>query len=407
MIPRQLDTLERQLKFLFGACLQPHAGRDVWELDIIWYPGDVNGRLILEILKQCEQLSALSIHLRHPDGKVEMQQGPSDLECEVLASMIQLMPYLCVFNFRNDYYMNTKMTTSQYSKFSEACADDIGRIRSLDLLGYGHQSLLDFISTPRERKLERLRMDSELDLGDEGLLSLALDSSGGGYYRRGCFVTHFLGLVTPQIKYSVAALGDFRTHAPHLTVLCIKGVQNYEEIRDDERHGKLGSDTWLASALGHLYSLRVLHIGTEYSVPMAALKKLATGHYYRFESLELLNLEASCDSQPYMEQLDWLVSRLVRRRWRNLRHLSLDRRFPVGTQTLKECAQVPRLCMLLVDLEMGRRTVKLMDDLLDTCPRLKDIPTYALRRSKRREEWLARGCPETGERIFLEEVELY
>ena len=404
--PRQLDTVERQMKFLLGGCLRPLAAIAVWDLDIVWYPGNVNGRLILEILKQCKGLCSLKIHLRHYKGKVAIEQGPSDAECDVLASMIQIISRVWEFEFRNDYYMNTTMDASQYSKFLKTCEQDITRIFRLELLGYGHQSLLDTILTARKRKLRHLRIDAELDMVEDGLRSLACHNHRGFYEASGYWVTHFQGLVTPRMKYDVVDLKRFQRHVAFPTIFCIKGVQNYDEIRDDERYGKLGDDSWFISALKIWGMPRVLHIGTEYSVTMGALRTLGSDSFWHLHSLELLNLEASCDPQPHMVALDELVSAIVGQHSQRLRHLSLDRRFSVGAQTLNACSKAPGLSMLLVGLKMSRKTVKLVDGLLDVCPLLKDIPACVVRRSKRRKEWLARGCPESGESIFLDVVDL-
>ncbi|PLB51412.1 hypothetical protein P170DRAFT_487206 [Aspergillus steynii IBT 23096] len=366
--PRDLDTIQRQLRFRYAVALRPDIAATVKKLSLLWNLYGVNNDLIVSILRGCSGVKSLSLQRVSRDLPVS-DDWFSHHDAEAFCQMCESLPRLRSLCFRSGTDLGWCDTGEEIER---RCATTFASLDHLTLEGR------EWLTGPSLKHISRLT-------------SISIDTDGhhGALEQIAKRCPQLQEVSIPSPAFCPEDIIDLSHFSPNLRRLAFCGLWIEESPNI--------SASVLPRVLPHWPLLEKLDIGIFYQTTSSCLQALASPSMASLRYLALNHIDRSSD---VTEQL---IVAVIRRHASTLTFLSLNYFSALYTdEVLSVCASASRLKILHL-LKWPRRPgddapsvqypgvdAAAIDSLLDACPKLLYISNLLRRRSATPERWLAR-----------------
>ena len=404
--PRDLDTIDRQWRFLFTLTVSPHLSQFVQSLKLCWWMGGHNLDLLIKILSKTSNLQALTL-FRGPEEHQVSQLRPQDTEflswllnaCPKLRSLTYLTIKECetseaAYPRYRPLGSNTYAIAAQDTRFQ--AANQLTHLSLKGVADWVDQLFLPHVSS----NLQSLRLDH--------LLNFNFDS-------------RFIQALPHQCP-SLQVLSIESQNAELTDVL--KALPAWGATLKSLHLGTYGPTSihpldFFKDTLSKLTALEDLTFDWRFLCSIETLEAIVQCQsWHRLRSIQILRFEliARMDPRYHSEEaneieqkrLDDALSTLISSTASTLEELKVtrntfnrNRKQPqrLGNRVFVACKEAKKLKRLWIwpclDVEPSY-----IDALLETCPKLDMIPIYLFHLSDAKKAW-ERRVTQAGQRKKL------
>jgi len=367
--PRDLDSIVKQQQFLRGITARPGRGTFTQSLRLLWDPSGANSQLLLDIIRGCPNVNFLLIQR----GNDINDSAPLPLHCiRSFSMMLDACPHVTSFHFSTMLeWKNLFEQEINGPKHSQVLTDHIsaqphtcrllGQIESLTLTGQSDWVMEGFLPHLTSN-LTSLFLSQDCSMGDSPTPFVTLS--------RQC--THVKSLVFRQtLDTSNDLEAACQAWGNTLEVLKISSIADMRE--------------WIPQIMQSMKALKVLHLGPGCSLSTLSVRAIAMAKS-PLEEISLGDiLPESGDSFEASDETNQALKKMVDTHSFRLQLLEL-RCADVGRDVLQSCKNARQLHTLDLTVKDPPETWE-VDDLLDSCDRLDNFPSWFKKSSGRRSEW--------------------